>query len=304
MGEDKRFGGIMKKEIFKWMAVVLMTMLMYKFVNRDSLIGVTNRTLPPIEAALLNGIVWGDKAGFQKETYLDLKNSGLVHLVVVSGSNLMLLGEGMIGGLAWILGRKKTVVMTLVLAVGYAGMVGWELPVVRALLMMGLMYLAQLLGRKFNAGRGLLVAVVIMFLADNRIVAELSFWLSVTAFIGVITNKSKNLLTEVMWINLWIIPIIGLIIGKIAWVTPLTNLVVIGMMGMITGVGILGMMTGGWLLWLVYPMLKLLAMVAEIGGGVGVWQIKFNWSLVVGWYLILIYWILKRRQNEMADITA
>jgi len=285
----------MRGEIFKWMVVVLIILLMYKFVNRDSLIGVTNRTLPPTEAALLNGIVWGDKAGFQKETYLDLKNSGLVHLVVVSGSNLMILSEGVIGGLAWILGRKKTVVMTLVLAVGYAGMVGWELPVVRALLMMGLMYLAQLLGRKFNVGRGLVVAVVIIFLADNRVVMELSFWLSVMAFIGVITNKGKNILAEVMWINLWIIPIIGLIIGKIAWITPVTNLVVIGMMGMITGVGILGMITGGWLLWLVYPMLKLLAVVAEMGGGVGVWQIKFNWILVIGWYLILIYVVAKHR---------
>jgi competence protein ComEC len=291
-------------EIIKWILVILMTLLIYKFVNKDSLIGVTNRTLPPTEAALLNGIVWGDKAGFQKDFYTDLKNAGLVHLVVVSGSNLMLLAGGVIGGLAWILGRKKTLVMTIVLGAGYAAMVGWELPVVRALLMMGLMYLAQLLGRKYNVGRGLLVAVVIMFLADNRVLLSLSFWLSVTAFIGVITNRHKNLLMEVVWINLWITPIIGLIIGKIAWVTPLTNVVVIGTMGIITGVGVLGMVTGGWLLWLVYPMLRLLATVTEIGGGAGVWQIKFNWCLALGWYVILIYWILKRRQNEMADTAA
>lgn len=289
-------------ELIKWAAVILIVFLMYKFVNKDSLMGVSNRTLPPTEAALLNGIIFGDKLSFQKDFYTDLKNAGLVHLVVVSGSNLMLLSNGVIGGLAWILGRKKTIVLTMMLAVGYAAMVGWELPVVRALLMLGLMYLAQLLGRKYNVGRGLIVAVVIMFLADNRVLGQLSFWLSVTAFIGVITNKSRNILLEVVWINLWITPIIGLIIGKIAWVTPVTNLLVVGAMGIISGVGIVGMATGGWLLWLIYPMLRLLALVAVIGGNVGVWQIKFNGYLALGWYLILIYWLLKRRQNEMATV--
>jgi competence protein ComEC len=275
-------------EILKWLMVFLIIMLSYIFVDKQALIETSNRTLPPAEAALLNGIVWGDKSGFGKENYINLKNSGLVHLVVVSGSNLMLLGEGVIGGLAWLLGRKKTIILAMILATGYAGLVGWELPVTRALLMMGLMYLAQILGKKFNPWRALILTVIVMFLADNKILFELSFWLSIMAFVGVITNKNKNILMKVWWINLWTIPIIGLIIGKIAWITPITNMLVIGLIGPITILSVWGL----W--WLAYP---LLWTVNFVSGLTGIWVFQFNWLMVIGWYMVLIYVAKKTNSN-------
>jgi hypothetical protein len=127
-----------------------------------------------------------------------------------------------------------------------------------------------------------------MFLADNKILFELSFWLSIMAFVGVITNKNKNILMKVWWINLWTIPIIGLIIGKIAWITPITNMLVIGLIGPITILSVWGL----W--WLAYP---LLWTVNFVSGLTGIWVFQFNWLMVIGWYMVLIYVAKKTNSN-------
>jgi hypothetical protein len=95
------------KEIGRWIVVVLGVILIYKFVKGDSLIEVIRRSLPPEEAGVLGGIILGDKSGFSKDFYQYLKDSGLVHLVVVSGSNVMLLVGGVIETMAGGFGTEK-----------------------------------------------------------------------------------------------------------------------------------------------------------------------------------------------------
>jgi len=294
-----------KSEIFKWILIIVVVMVTYGWVRRDKLINTVNRALPAQEAAVLNGMVLGDKRGFEKEFYKELKNSGLVHLVVVSGSNLMLLSGNLIGLFSGWLGRKKTIIGTLFLAWGYAALVGWELPVIRALLMVTLLYLAQLLGKKFNLIRGLVVTVVVMFLAAPKIIFELSFWLSLMAFIGVVTTKETSnqkqvtrIIQEIVWINLWTLPLIAVTIGTISWMTPVTNVLVILGIEIITGVGMVGMILGsGLVLNMIYPLLKYMVWVVETGGQWGVINWKFNWWMVIGWYLLLIYYLIKKPEK-------
>jgi competence protein ComEC len=95
------------------------------FVNKDSLMGVIYQNLPPLEAGLLGGMLLGDETGFEKEFWSLLKNSGLVHLVVVSGTNMMLVFGGLVENLAKILGRKKAIGVGFLIALWYLEMVGW-----------------------------------------------------------------------------------------------------------------------------------------------------------------------------------
>jgi competence protein ComEC len=136
------------KGILIWAMVCLVGFLIYRFVNRDSLIYVVNQSLPGTEAGLLNGMLWGDKTGFSKDFYNQLKNSGLVHLVVVSGSNIILVFKGLVESLAKLIGRKKAIGLGFVIVMGYLEIVGWEVPVVRAMILVSVMYWAQILGRK------------------------------------------------------------------------------------------------------------------------------------------------------------
>lgn len=281
--------------------LVLGGFLIYKFLDKDSLMQAIERSLPEREAGVLVGMILGERQAMSKEFYEWLKISGLVHLVVVSGSNVMLLSKGLIEGLAGYLGRKKTIVAVMVLAWNYAAMVGWEIPVLRAVLLISIYYWAQLWGRVFNIWRALGLTVLMMVLADKSMVGEISFWLSVLAFVAVVTGKGLNVFWMTLWVNLWVTPILAISFGKISLISPLTNVMVMFLVGTITILGFFGAVMGifWWpmgrgVLWLTYPLLKYFVWVVEWGSKAVSTELRFNWSMLVGWYLILGWWWMRR----------
>jgi len=107
---------------------------------------------------------------------------------------------------------------------------------------------------------------------------------------------------ETVWIMVWITPILALIFGKISLISPLTNVLVLGLVGVVSVIGTVGIIIGLWwlalgkiILWLTIPTLTYLRKVAEIGGGSSGLQIEFNWWILVGYYLILFYFLLKNK---------
>ncbi len=291
-----------------WFGIIIFGLvLIYKFVKRDSLIYVVNQSLPGMEAGLLNGMLWGDKSGFSKEFYDLLKNSGLVHLVVVSGSNVMLVFRGLVENLAKILGRKKAIGLGFVLVLGYLDLVGWEVPVVRAMILVSVMYWAQILGRKYSLIRGLVLSGLIIILAWPGSLGEVSFWLSFGAFIGVVTCPWKGILASSFWVGLWISPIMGFFFDKVNLVSPISNLLVMLTVETITVIGFVGSLVGltipilgKLVLWTILPLLKYFGVVVEI---IGNWSwvnmnVSFNILILLGWYLILIYFLLKLKNKS------
>lgn len=249
-------------EIIKWILVFVVVAMMYKFVKKDILIYQISQNLPAQEAMVVMGMVTGDKMVLGKKMYNDFIDSGLVHLVVASGSNVMLLMGGLVEGLSWVLGRKKTIVMALIIAWGYAGMTGWEPPIVRAVLMASIFYWAQLLGRKFNLVRGLGLVMIIMIAGEPMVLTSFSFWLSIMAFLGVIVGKGN--LGKILWVNIFVFPILWMMTGKINFVSLISNMLVIGLTEIITAVVALTLIWGGWGMVVVYPLVKWIIAVAEI----------------------------------------
>ena len=270
---------------------------MYKFVIKDSLIYVVNQSLPNKEAALLNGMLWGEK-DFDKDFYNQLKNSGLLHLVVVSGANMILVFKGIVEGLAKWIGRKWAIGMAWLVSLFYLNIVGWEIPIVRALILVSVMYWAQILGKKYNVWRGLIFSGLIIVLAWPKSILEISFWLSFGAFFGVISSPWKDIFRSSFWVALWISPIMALGLGKINLVGPISNVLVLFIVEVTTIVGFLGSivgliipMIGKIILWSILPLLKYFATIVELIGSLE-WvslSINFNWMICFGWYLILIW---------------
>lgn len=294
--------------------MLIVEVLLYKFIVKEGLIGVVRSGLPPKEAGLLAGIVLGDKSGFDREFYQQLKDVGLVHLVVASGTNVMLIFRGLIESAARYLGRKQVIILGLGMAWGYAGMVNWEIPIVRATIFISIYYWAQLLGRRFDLVRGLILTVLIMWLADNKMVTEVSFWMSFLAFLAIVTMPKLNIgsiglnLMTTVWVSLWMTPILAMVFGKISLVSPLTNLLVIVVVEVVTIIGGAGMVIGllaptlgEMLLWLVYPMLKYFNLMVSFAGS---WrwnsvEIHFNWWVLIGWYLIIGWWLMRRKDEPV-----
>lgn len=291
-------------------------------VSREHILGVINNSLPYTQAGLLSGIILGDKDGLGKDFRQTLISSGLIHLIVVSGSNVMLLIGGVIESLASWVGRRMAITLGLMLGWKYVILVGWEVPVVRAMLLLSILYWAQLLGRKYNLIRGLLLAILIMIVGEPRVVVSVSFWLSIMAFLGVVTSRKmllevkqlsfvksrkfgryfvglRRLFGETVWIMVWITPIMALVFGKISLISPLTNVLALGLVGMVSVVGAVGVVLGLWwlplgkmVLWLTIPTLSYLRKIADIGGGSAGLDVEFNWWMLVGYYLVLFYLLI------------
>jgi competence protein ComEC len=294
-----------------WIGIILMMFLMYRFINKDSLIDIIFKNLPPREASLMAGMVFGDKNNFDRTTLLNFKDSGVIHIMVVSGTNMVLVFRGLVERLANFIGRKRAIIVGFGFSLIYINWIGFEIPAVRSFLLMSIFYWAQILGRKFNLKRTLILIVLIMVLADFRVFLSGSFYLSFVAFIAVVINFKKQRrwwsdLWNSFWVSLWILPILALFFGKVSIISPLTNALILFLVEIITILGIFGSflgllmpILGKIVLWLALPLLKYILLVVDWFSSFG-WasvDIKFNWWWLVGWYLILIA-ILGRRKNE------
>jgi len=150
----------------------------------------------------------------------------------------------------------------------------------------------------------LIVAVAMMVVGEVGVLTSASFWLSITAFLGVIMARNKWLTN--IWVSLWITPVLAMVFGKVSLVSPVSNLLVSGLVELVTLVGAVGTMVGmiflpmgRVILWLAYPELKYLVAVVEMTGS-GKWatvSLDFNWWLLAGWYLILGYIFIKKQEN-------
>lgn len=147
-----------------------------------------NAVLPRENAALAGGIVIGGRAGLSQSLRDAFITSGLVHVIVLSGYNVMIVAEWVIAALALITRSRRVQALAgggaLLLFVGIAG---FSSAATRATMMALIALYARMTGRSYAASRALLVAVFFMLLFNPLYLAfDPGFGLSVTATAGII----------------------------------------------------------------------------------------------------------------------
>lgn len=306
LGLEKR---LMKKlwikSKFNRIVVLLITwFVLYKFMKIEDLVGTIYKALPSREAGLLAGMVWGEKKGLTGEFYNLLKNTGLIHIVVVSGANLMIIGKGFIESLAKGIGRKMAIVGGGGVILIYVNLVGWQIPVVRAVLFLGVFYCAQVLGRQFSTMRAIILVGLLMIFADFKVVTNVSFWLSMTAFIAVILTRNEGMIKNTIWVSLFVLPILSLCFGTVSIIAPIMNLGILFLVEVLTILGFVGSLValfwnnlGTIVLQICYPFLRYLFEAVEGVGKIGgLVNFQFNWWMLFGWYFLLGgYWYEKKK---------
>jgi competence protein ComEC len=140
--------------------------------------------LPEPQASLLIGILLGIK-NFSNNFSDDLKRSGLIHIVVVSGSNVTIVASFFLY-LSGLIKRKTALIFCLLAIIVYTLMVGAQPPIIRAALMGGLSYLAQVFGRQSYQVLTLILVAAIMLLYNPFYLFDISFQLSFLATGGII----------------------------------------------------------------------------------------------------------------------
>lgn len=137
--------------------------------------------------ALLQGILLGERRGIPKDLTQAFVESGLVHVVVLSGYNISIVSEGVFRALAF-LPRTLSFATGGFTMVLFALLVGGGATTIRALIMAGIALLARYMHRSAVALRSLVVAAAAMALWNPLVVLyDPSFILSVLATFGLIT---------------------------------------------------------------------------------------------------------------------
>lgn len=178
----------------------------------------------PRPAGLALGMILGVRSFVLSSDSRIFQESGLVHILVASGANIIFL-TNLVGNVLTTLKcgiRWKNLSIMLVLFI-YAWFIGPEVPIVRASIMVFFLMLGNLLGRPINQVNGLLLAVTIMLALDPSLVYNASFQLTVAGVVCIICGNKlaqifklrnlnsymKFLISEVVIMPLMVILIMG-----------------------------------------------------------------------------------------------
>jgi competence protein ComEC len=141
--------------------------------------------LPEPEASLAQGVLLGERSSLSPELRAQLDATNTSHLVVVSGQNVIYVSSFVTMAFAWVVGRRRALVLSVAVVVAYACLVGLSPPVMRATLMGVLLVMARVSGRRTSGITSILLAAAIMAGIDPRVLRDVSFQLSFAATTGI-----------------------------------------------------------------------------------------------------------------------
>ena len=219
-------------------------------VFRDALAQPIRSRVPEPEAAVVLGIVLGERASIPRDLKDAFAVTGTAHLLAISGSNMTLVASAVAFALRHRTGPLVVAAGTVVAVAAYSVLVGLGASVVRAALMAAVTALGLALGRGAAAANGLGGAVAAMLIADPRNATDVGFQLSVAATGGLIAWQRPlaerflrlpqllgDALAATIAASAPTIPIVAAVFGRISLISPLANLVAVPLFAPIMSFG-------------------------------------------------------------------
>jgi len=223
-------------------------------------------SLAPTQAAVLNGIVFGTQGLIDRQTRQAFTETGIVHILSVSGLHIGLVLGGMIGLLRLL---RLPPVMTLPLVtpvlIFYVMMTGFNPAVLRAAVMALMLLWAHRLGRERDWPTTMALAALVILLWNPLQIYHPGFQLSFAATWGilylapVLNNACAGLFTILpeglaspvclalavpLAAQLATIPLVAWYYNLISPVSVLANLVVVPIVGIIMLLGVIAAILG------------------------------------------------------------
>lgn len=291
---------------------------------RDYLEKSVNNLLPQPQGGLLAGMILGARSTLPSDFEKALKNTSTIHMVVVSGQNLTLLA-GFVLNMVGFLGRKKVLVINLFIVSFYALLTGFQIPVLRAAIMVYMASLAQFFHREADTSRVLVITALGMLIFNPNWLLSISFQLSFVATFGVavaapeiiklvkfLPNVLKQDLLVSLSAQLLTVPIIAANFGTFSILGVLSNTFLLWTVAPIMVLGTLSLMVS-----LISPILgHLLSLLPNVFLTYFIYIVMlFNqsWGSIsveklpmvvwIGYYVFLIgvFWMIKSRNIKNND---
>ena len=290
------------------------------FLIRSRLKEKIFKALPQPQASLLAGILLGAREDLPGDFRENLIKTGTIHVVVVSGYNIAVVG-GFLASLSIFLNRRLASILAIIGILAYTLLVGADPPAVRAAIMGSLAFFAVLTGKQRFSLYSLILAGFVMLFIQPFILANISFQLSFMATAGIIFSHDtiyafvKNLpkpinddLATTLSAQILVIPLIFYHFGSVSLLSPLVNSFILWIVPLATVLGFIFLLVSFvvWPLallisWVVWSLLSIFVYLVDFFSKFGFAYLNLepkNHIFLAGYYLVLaavVYYVKNGR---------
>jgi len=255
---------------------------------RHSILQMIQTLFPEDTAPLAKALLLGYTEDLSYETDTHFKVSGIRHVIAVSGLHVSVL----YGFIMAVTGKKRFLAALLGIPslLLFAAVTGFTPSVVRACVMVGMMLLADLIGREYDSATALSAACLLMLLKNPFVIFSVSFQLSVGCVAGILLFSSplQGWITEKLStgkkkpprIVHWIAAGVSVTLGAMSLTTPLSALY----FGSVSLIGLVTNLLTLWLISLIFIGIILAVVLGLIAGSVGgflAWALSWPMRLVM-----------------------
>ena len=207
--------------------------------------------IPEPAAGLGEGVLLGVKRALGEDFEENFRRTGIIHIVVLSGYNVMIVAEAIMRLLAIFFSLRTRVVIGIAAISGFALMVGLGATVVRASIMAGLVLIARATGRSYAMVRALLLAGLAMLIINPYLLVydpgfQLSFLATlalvivaptVERWLGFVPSvlQIREFLVATISTQIFVLPLLLFSIGSFSVVAVLVNVLVLPMVPVAMG---------------------------------------------------------------------
>ncbi len=279
------------------------------FFLRQKIILFFQRFLPEPAASLVLGVLLGVKSTLPDDFYQDLVKTGMLHVVVASGTNVILVASFAFPLLSRFFNRRKALLLTLPVIWFYVFLCGAEPPLLRAAIMTSFSWGGSFFGRQKESWRGLVLAAVLLALFAPEVVFDLGFQLSFASSAGIIFLKNrlgdffswlpalgpfKDDLLTTLAAQIFTTPLLLISFGQFSPFSFLANATLLWLIWPMMLLGMILIIVGFFLPFLAQPFSLLVFLPAQFFvKGVSFWsQILPFFSFSLPWWLLIIYGII------------
>ena len=270
-----------------------------------------NKIMPRPQSAFLEALIFGQESNISDGWKEKLNLTGTRHIAAVSGMNITILTL-LISDFLLFLGfwKKQALYSSIILIFFYILMIGAPISAIRAGIMAAFFLAAQCWGRPSNGLKAIVLAAAIMlFFNPLLLTKDISFQLSFSAVMGLVFLQSKlsdafgaipdwfqlrNNLSATLAAQIFALPILIYNFGQISLLSPITNILILPFVPIITILGFVSMVVavfwqglGQFLSWPVWLMLTYLMKIIKLFS-------NFSWaSLVfrnVSWIFLFVFY--------------
>ena len=208
--------------------------------TRDFLAHNLRKALPEPHSTIAMGVLLGVKNQLPDFTAQDFKNSGLQHLLIVSGTNVTIVII-FISILLRRFGRRAMFAGSMGALIFFVAMTGADAPVLRSAIMGAVVGLAAVMGKFSDARNLVLLSAAIIGIFDPKIVqSDVGFFLSFAATLGIVLGtpvlmqtfrkvtdvfELRSLLAVSIGAQIAVMPVLGYFFGNFPVSGLLSNLI-------------------------------------------------------------------------------